>query len=53
VDELAAEFENAKPMKRRWTAVKTISKRERIEKYKSNLATASMQLLLAYQLYIR
>lgn len=55
VDELGADIEGAKFPKKnnRWASVKMVWKRERIEKYRSNLATALSLLNLAYQVHNR
>ena len=40
VDEMAVEFEHLKPIKRRRKATKIIWKRDRVEKYRAELASA-------------
>jgi hypothetical protein len=49
VDDMAGHI----PMKRRWTAAKIIWKRDRVEKYKAELASAVRLLALSHQIYIR
>ena len=53
VDEIALEFERFKPMKRRWKATKIIFKWDRVEKYKTELASAVRLLTLSHQIYTR
>ena len=53
VDDMAVDFECHIPMKRRWTAAKIIWKRDRVEKYKAELASAVRLLALSHQIYIR
>ncbi|KAE9362569.1 hypothetical protein N431DRAFT_358374, partial [Stipitochalara longipes BDJ] len=40
VDEIVVEFEYLKPIKWRWKANKIIWKRDRVEKYRAELASA-------------
>jgi hypothetical protein len=52
-DEIAVDFEGLKPMKRKWVSAKIIWKRDKIEKYRAELASAVRLLSLSCQIYTR
>ncbi|KAE9378461.1 hypothetical protein N431DRAFT_479482 [Stipitochalara longipes BDJ] len=53
VDEMAVDFDGLKPMKRKLVSAKIIWKRDRIEKYKAELASAIRLLTLSCQIHTR
>ena len=54
VVDMAAEFEcDNHPVKKRWAAAKIIWKRDRVERYKAELASAVRLLTLSHQIYTR
>ena len=53
VDNIAVEFGSIKPIKRRWKAAKIIWKRDRVEKYRAELASTVRLLTLSHQVYTR
>jgi hypothetical protein len=53
VDAMAADFSSMKPMKRNWVAASVVWKRDKVEKYKAELASAVRLLTLSHQIYTR
>jgi hypothetical protein len=53
VDAMAVDFSSIKPMKRKWVAASVVWKRETLEKYKAELASAVRLLTLSHQIYTR
>lgn len=53
VDAIAADLSSMKPRKRKWVAASMIWKRDAMEKYKAELASAVRLLTLSHQIYIR
>jgi hypothetical protein len=51
VDEMAVNFEDLKPIKRKLISAKIIWKRDRVEKYMAELASAVRLLTLSCQIY--
>jgi hypothetical protein len=52
VDSIAADFESLHLIKRKWKASKVIWKREKVERYKADLAGALRLLTLSHQIYM-
>lgn len=52
-DEMAVDFDGLKPMKRKLVSAKIIWKRDRIEKYRAELASAIRLLTLSCQIHTR
>jgi len=53
VDEMAINFEGLKPMKRKFVSAKLVWKRDRLDKYRAELASAVRLLTLSCQIYTK
>lgn len=53
VDDIAVDFEHLKPIKKTWKAAKIVWKRDRVEKYRADLASAVRLITLSQQIYTR
>lgn len=53
VEEIAVDIKSFNPTKRRWNAAKVIWKRDKIEKYRAELAGALRLMTLSHQIYTR
>ena len=53
VDAMAVDFKSIKLIKRKWVAASVVWKRDTVEKYKAELASAVRLLTLSHQIYTR